>query len=238
VDLATPAIELWERYKEPLSLDFHLHAPSHTAEKQALHQIEAYLAARGAALGDFGLNTGEAQPREVEMEIEAFESRMDVLWNQAQLAVICFLHFIMATPPPTFPPTTPKSPNFPAKSASATPIAPCWNFMGPHSIYSLFFSEIGDLQTPEAQQLATIINAPPPKHPNSPKNRRIHLCPTENYLYKNTLLLQPRRYPTLHPPSTYLPRVQNLFARLRRAPPMRHHGVAPGTCRHGHGSNL
>jgi hypothetical protein len=87
VDLAIPAIELWERYKEPLSLDFRLHAPSRTAEKQALHQIEAYLAARGAALADFGLNTGEAQPREVEMEIEAFESRMDILWNQAQLAV-------------------------------------------------------------------------------------------------------------------------------------------------------
>ncbi|KAA8894732.1 hypothetical protein FN846DRAFT_912553 [Sphaerosporella brunnea] len=87
VDLATPAIELWERYKESLSLDFRLHAPSHAAEKQALHQIEAYLAARGAALADFGLSTGEHRPREVEMEIEAFESRMDVLWNQAQLAV-------------------------------------------------------------------------------------------------------------------------------------------------------
>jgi hypothetical protein len=87
VDLATPAIDLWERYKESLSLDFRLHAPARTAEKQALHQIESYLAARGAALGDFGLSTGEHRPREVEMEIEAFESRMDVLWHQAQLAV-------------------------------------------------------------------------------------------------------------------------------------------------------
>jgi hypothetical protein len=72
-------------------------------------------------------------------------------------------------PPPIFPPTTPKSPDFLVKSASATPIAPCWNFIGMHSIYLLFSSEIGDLQTPKAQQLVTIINALPPKYHKKPE---------------------------------------------------------------------
>jgi hypothetical protein len=62
-----------------------------------------------------------------------------------------------------------KSPDFPVKSASATLIAPCWNFTGLNFIYSLFASEIGDLQTPKAQQLVTIINAPLLKHPKKPE---------------------------------------------------------------------
>jgi hypothetical protein len=63
-----------------------------------------------------------------------------------------------------------KSPNFPVKSGSAPLIAPCWNFMGLNSLYLLFSSGIGDLQTPEVQQLVTIINTPPPKHHKKHKN--------------------------------------------------------------------
>jgi hypothetical protein len=62
-----------------------------------------------------------------------------------------------------------KSPDFLAKSALATPITPCWNFMGPNSMDLLFSSEIGDLQIPKAQQLVTIINAPLPKYPKKPE---------------------------------------------------------------------
>jgi hypothetical protein len=76
VDVTTPAIELWNRYKQALCQDYLWHRASPSfAQKQALRQIESFLAARGSALVDFGLTTGENRPREVEMEIEAFELR-------------------------------------------------------------------------------------------------------------------------------------------------------------------
>jgi hypothetical protein len=84
VDLATPAIDLWNSFKEHLIMDYALHMDPRAAERQALRQIETYLAARGCALADFGLSAGEWRPREIEMEVQAFESRFDILWTQAQ----------------------------------------------------------------------------------------------------------------------------------------------------------
>jgi len=84
LDLPTPAIALWETFREALLADFALGNNEAEAERLTLHAISRHLQSQGANLGQFGLPEPAMVDREVNMELDAFLHRRDTLLQHSQ----------------------------------------------------------------------------------------------------------------------------------------------------------
>ena len=84
LDLPTPAITLWETFREHLSADFALDHNEDEANRLTLQAISRYLRSQGASLSQFGLPEPVAVDREINMELDAFLGRHQTLLQQSQ----------------------------------------------------------------------------------------------------------------------------------------------------------
>jgi hypothetical protein len=82
LDLPTPAITLWERFREPLSADFALHHRESEAIRLTLDSISRVLRSQGATLRQFGLPESTKVEREIHLELNAFASSRDALLSR------------------------------------------------------------------------------------------------------------------------------------------------------------
>lgn len=67
-DLPTPAITLWETFREPLSADFALNNNEDEANRLTLQTISRHLQSQGASLVQFGLAEQARVDCEVNLE--------------------------------------------------------------------------------------------------------------------------------------------------------------------------
>jgi PIF1-like helicase len=84
LDLPTPAITLWENFREALSADFALDHNEDESIRLTLQAISRYLRSQGASLCQFGLPEPVRVDQEVNMELDAFLYRRDTLLQQSQ----------------------------------------------------------------------------------------------------------------------------------------------------------
>jgi predicted ATPase len=82
LDLPTPAITLWEAFREHLFADFALDYNEDKANRLTLQAISRYL--QGASLSQFGLPEPARVDRKVNMELDAFLDRHETLLQQSQ----------------------------------------------------------------------------------------------------------------------------------------------------------
>jgi hypothetical protein len=84
LDLPTPAIVLWENFREALSADFALNHNESEATRLTLESISRYLRSQGASLSQFGLPEPSRVEREVTLELDAFTQSCDALLLRSQ----------------------------------------------------------------------------------------------------------------------------------------------------------
>jgi len=84
LDLPTPAISLWESFREALSADFALNNNVDEATRLVLHSISRHLRGQGATLAQFGLPEPTRVDREVNLELDAFLYQQDALLHQSE----------------------------------------------------------------------------------------------------------------------------------------------------------
>ena len=83
LDLPTPAIALWDTFREALSADFALDHNDGEAISLTLNAISRHLRSQGASLSQFGLPEPERVDREVNLELDAFLGRHNSLLQQS-----------------------------------------------------------------------------------------------------------------------------------------------------------
>jgi hypothetical protein len=83
--LPTPAITLWEAFREHLSADFALDHNEDETLRLSLQAISRHLRSQGASLCQFGLPEPAGVDREVNIELDAFLHRRETpLLQQSQ----------------------------------------------------------------------------------------------------------------------------------------------------------
>jgi hypothetical protein len=84
--LPTPAIVLWDTFREALSADFALDHNESEAIRLTLNAISRHLRSQRGSLSQFGLPEPERADREVNLELDAFLGRHETLLRQCQEA--------------------------------------------------------------------------------------------------------------------------------------------------------
>ena len=84
LDLPTPAIALWDAFREALSADFVLNHNEDEAVRRTLNAISRHLRSQGASLTQFGLPEPDRVDRELNLELDAFLGRHDALLRQSE----------------------------------------------------------------------------------------------------------------------------------------------------------